>query len=110
MLAWARCVRPAQAPMEPALPPLLDRSVLFTRAAAHGAPCDGPPAYASPSSRIGAHYSPAAAALCGAPGGPAPGPSDGRPEPGAWGAGAALAAFLRAFPAKAGLIQVRWRR
>ena len=104
------CVVQAAAELE--LPPLLDRSVLFTRAAAYGpVTAGGVPLYVRPSHRIGSHFSPqagrAAAVLASAAGAP----GDSRPPMvsthGAAELGAALAAFLRAFPDKACLVQAR---
>ncbi len=107
--------RLVQATAASELPPLLDRCVLFTRAAAYGPVTTGAvPLYVRPSHRIGSHFSPQAgraapvlAAAAGAPGNPRPS------RVGTHGAaelGDALAAFLRAFPDKAGLVQVRSRR
>ena len=94
------------------LPPLLDRSVLFTRAAAYGPVTVGAvPLYVRPSHRIGSHFSPqagraaaAVAAAAGVPGNPRPSRVS---TPGAAELGDALAAFLRAFPDKACLVQAR---
>lgn len=92
------------------LPPLLNRSVLFTRAATYGPVTSGAvPLYVRPSHRIGSHFSPQAGhaaavldAAAGAPGNPCRVSTHGAAE-----LGDALAAFLRAFPDKACLVQAR---